>query len=289
MATTRLLLVDAMGVFYRAFFAIRSMSAPDGSPTNGVFGFIRMVEQMRRHWRPTHMAVVFEGGIPAHRMALVPEYKANRPPMPDEMREQIPLLHEYLEGSGIAELRLDGWEADDVLAAMACQARPEIEDVLLATSDKDLMQVIGDGISMVTVSGEMSRIGPAEVEAKTGVNPTCIVDWLAMVGDSADNIPGVHGVGPKTASRLLAEFGTLTAVYDRLEEVSSEALRGKLEAGREVARRNCDMVRLHTDLGELPEVDVLATGPVQTRALLAMYDRLGFKGLANGLRAPELF
>jgi DNA polymerase-1 len=250
-----------MGVFYRAYFAIRNMTAPDGAPTNGLFGFIRMVEQLRRHWQPTHLAVVLEGGIPAHRLELVPEYKANRPSMPDEMRSQIPLLHQYLEDACSPAVRLDGWEADDVMASLACQLVPQLGEVLLATSDKDLMQVIGGGVSMVTVAGDMGRVGEEEVRTKTGVGPTGVVDWLALVGDSADNIPGVRGV----------------------------SLREKLLAGREAADRNRAMVRLHTDLAGLPDADALRVSRPDVSGLLALYDRLGFKALAKDLREPELF
>ncbi len=289
MAATRLLLVDAMGVFYRAYFAIRNMTAPDGAPTNGLFGFIRMVEQLRRHWQPTHLAVVLEGGIPAHRLELVPEYKANRPSMPDEMRSQIPLLQQYLEDACIPAVRLDGWEADDVMASLACQLVPQLGEVLLATSDKDLMQVIGGGVSMVTVAGDMGRVGEEEVRTKTGVGPTGVVDWLALVGDSADNIPGVRGVGPKTAAKLLDQFGSLEEIYAALDDVSSSSLREKLLAGREAADRNRAMVRLHTDLAGLPDADALRVSRPDVSGLLALYDRLGFKALAKDLREPELF
>jgi DNA polymerase-1 len=184
---------------------------------------------------------------------------------------------------------LDGWEADDVMAAVALRVKPEIGDVLLATSDKDLMQVVGEGVSMVTVAGEMARIGPAEVEAKTGVAPAQVVDWLALVGDSADNIPGVKGVGPKTAATLLGSYGSLESIYSHIDEISSASLRGKLEAGREAVWRNRDMVRLHTDMPDLPAVNALAASAPSVKGLLALYDRLGFKALAKGLRAPELF
>ena len=213
--------MDGTAIAYRAFFAIRQLSTRAGRPTNAVYGFIRMVRQLEAAWRPSHWAVVFDGGLPAARMQLLPAYKAQREKMPDELRQQFAPIEEYLRRSAVATVRLEAQEADDAMASLTARARADGAEVLLATSDKDLLQLVADGVAVVSPVAGGARMGPAEVEAKLGVAPGRVVEWLALTRDTADNIPGVPGVGPKTAARLLHDFGSLAGVWARL--TSSEA------------------------------------------------------------------
>jgi len=212
MSSNVLLLVDAMAGIYRAFYAIRNLSTSAGEPTNAVFGFVRMLRQLETWWEPSHVVVVFDGGLPEERMTLVPEYKAQRAPMPDDLRAQIPRIEEFLDLYGVPRVRVLGEEADDVMATMVRTAEEDAESVLLATSDKDLYQLVNETVKLVRMSGEQGLMGREEVIEKTGVPPEKIIEWLALVGDSADNIKGVPGVGPKTAAKLLTEHGSLDGI-----------------------------------------------------------------------------
>jgi len=284
---SRLLLVDGLSLLYRGFFAIRSLTTSSGIPTNGLFGFVRMMDQLRRVCEPTHLMVAFDGGLPPERVALVPTYKAQRDAMPEEMRQQLPLVNEYLSLSAIPFLRLDQCEADDIIATVA-RARPDDTEVFIATSDKDLFQLVGDGTCIISPSGENQRMTREGVFEKTGVWPEQIVEWLALTGDASDNIPGLKGVGPKTAAKLLSEFGSLESLWNRTAEVQKEKLRNQLIENRGLVERNAQMVRLVDNIEGIPDFAELAVRP-PARELLAFFDRVEFHAMARKLREPELF
>jgi DNA polymerase-1 len=243
-----LLLVDGTGVLYRAYYGIPALSTQAGTPTNALYGFIKTVSQTVRTWRPTHMVVVFDGGSPAERMELLPSYKSNRKPMPDALRLQLPLADEFLDRARVRRMRVDGQEADDVIATLAARARDDGAEVLISTADKDLYQLVDDRVSAVESTGLHRRIGPGEVLLKMGVEPARIVDWLALTGDASDNIPGVPGIGAKTAQKLLVQFGSVDAMFERLPEVENERFRVLLETHRATVIRNRELVRLRRDL-----------------------------------------
>jgi DNA polymerase-1 len=289
MADTRLLLVDGLAGAYRFFHAIRALSTKAGEPVNAVFGFIRMMQQLERAWRPTHVAVVFDGGTPPARLALVPAYKANRKPMPDDLRTQLPILNAYLAAAGIEALRLDACEADDVIATLAHRAAEEGCDVMIATGDKDLYQLVDGHVRIVSLAGEPTAMDAEAVVLKTGVRPEQIPDWLAMTGDAADNIKGVPGVGPKTAAKLLQTFGALQALYERLDAVESPKLRQVLADSRDIVERNLKMVRLDCAVPGVPDWHPLQRKPLPVRALLDFYRRYEFTAFANSLMSPDLF
>ena len=288
MASRTLILVDGLAALYRAFYAIRGLSSADGTPTNALFGFIRMLTQLREVWKPTHWVVVFDGGLPEARLELLPDYKGQRSPMPDELRSQIPLAEHYLEKAGIAWVRQPRQEADDVLASITSWARGEAADVLVATGDKDLYQLVDAQTRIVPVSGKGGAMGCEEVAAKTGVSPQNIRDWLALTGDSADNIPGVPGVGAKTAAKLLQEYGSLETLWRHFEEIARPKLREALAASRAVVERNTELVSLRHDLPiDLGWDDMAVRQP--TAALIAFFEKYGFDSMADSLRQPDLF
>lgn len=288
MATRKFLAIDGANVLYRAFFAIASLTAPDGYPTNALFGFIRILRQLKQQWSPTHWVVVFDGGLPARRTELLPAYKAQRPHMPPDLRRQLEPVNDYLVRAGIAAVRLEGQEADDVLATVAAHAGADCE-VLLATSDKDALQLVGGAVAVVPPVQTGQRMGRQEVFDKCGVYPEQVAAWLALTGDSVDNIPGIPGLGPKTAAKLLAEFGTLENIGARLEEVKPDRIREALRANRDVLLRNAEMVRLDRDLPVAIDWDGWRVKPEQPERLLAFFERWGFKSMARDLREPQLF
>jgi DNA polymerase I len=285
----KLLVVDGHNLAYRSFFAIRELRTRDGIPTNAVFGFIRALRQMASEWQPTHQAVVLDGGLPAARMALLETYKAQRSPMPEELRPQMGLIREYLELCGITVLREEGVEADDLMASLAFRALEQgAEMVGLASNDKDMFQVVGERVCILPVAGKALPMGSDEVCAKTGVRPCQIVDWLALVGDTADNIPGARGVGPKTAARLLQQFGDLETVYSRLDELSPR-LRQILEESRAIVARNRALMTLDAQLPVGVGMDELACIAVDPGRVLPFLDRMEFTRMARDLREPTLF
>jgi DNA polymerase-1 len=281
-----LLLVDEMALAYRAFHAIPPLTARDGTPTNALLGFVKTIRQLRDRFRPTHIAVVCDGGSPASRLERFPEYKAQRAPMPDELARQLPLIEEFLEGEGIPVIRIDGQEADDVMATLAARAESLGGRVRLATNDKDLFQVVTDRVTLVAPTKEAPEIAPADVLEKTGVPPRAIPAWLALTGDAVDNIPGVPGVGPKTAARLLEQFGTLESLWANLDRVPNERLRSALIRARQDVQRNFELVTLDRATPGVPPLELLRARNPDVSRLRALFDRLDMSSLAPP-PAPE--
>lgn len=281
MPNNTLLLVDGTAVAYRAFYAIANLSTRAGKPTNALFGFIKMLQQLEQLWKPTHWCVVFDGGTPEERLSRLPTYKAQREPMPDPLRAQLPDIERYLDTAGVLSVRMERQEADDVIATLAFTTA---SDVLIATSDKDLYQLIDERVFMVSPSKAGVRIGSAEVVEKTGVRPGKIVEWLSLTGDTVDNIPGVPGVGPKTAAKLLDQFGSLENLWAKLGEVSSEKLRDALAAHREDVMRNVELVTLRRDLKVPASVESMAVRRADPARLVSFYEEMEFGSLAKPLR-----
>jgi len=281
-----------MAVAYRSFYGVRELSTDAGQPTNALFGFIRALQQYEERFSPTHHAVVFDGGLPEERMTLLPEYKGQRSPMPDPLRQQLEPINEFLALSNYPVFRMDKQEADDVLATLAIQARDAGMDVLIATSDKDLFQLVDDHIKIVSPGKQGGMMAAETVKEKTGVTPEQIVAWLSLVGDSADNIPGVPGVGKKTAAKWLNEFGTLDAIWDNLEHLKPERLALALEAARDVVDRNVKLTSLYCDLDLSHNWDELKQNNPDLMALIAFTDRFELKSLNSHFRdqlQPDLF
>ena len=283
----RLLIVDGHAYAYRAFYAIRELRSPSGQPTNAIYGFVKMLAKMRAGLTPSHLIVVWDGGLSVERMALLPEYKAHRPEMPDDLRPQLNGIVSYLNAAGIASFQRDDVEADDYVACLAHHAVRAGMNVVIASADKDFMQLVSPQVGLLNPNDKSETVWTDEhVHAKTGVPPAQIVDWLALMGDSVDNIPGVPGVGPKTAAGLLAQFGSVAALLERLEEVKSEKLRASLRDSAAAVRRNMNMVRLHDHLACEFAPENLVERPVDAGQLAALYRQWGFNGLLKALEKP---
>jgi DNA polymerase-1 len=236
---------------------------------------------------PSHAVVVWDGGLAAERMAEHPEYKQQRPPMPDDLESQINGITRYLEAAGVASLCRDGVEADDWIAAIARRASGQMP-VVIASSDKDFMQLVSERIGLLNPNDKSEKIwGAGDVQAKTGVEPAQIVDWLSLIGDSVDNIPGVPGVGPKTATDLLRQFGSVDGLYSRLAEVKSERLRASLAGSEQIVRRNQRLVRLNEEQQPLP-LEEAAVGEPQTDRLRMFFAEWGFKTMLAQLGESPL-
>ncbi len=246
---TRLFIIDGHAFAYRAYHAIRELRSPRGQPTNAIYGFIKMLARMKAVVHPTHLIVAWDGGLSADRLSALPEYKANRPGMPADLEAQIDGIVEYLAAAGIASYCQDGVEADDYVATLTRHALTADMEVVIASSDKDFMQLVQADVGLLNPNDKTEVIWTAEqVRNKTGVKPEQIVDWLSLIGDNVDNIPGVPGVGPKTATELLTQFGSVNTLYQHLPEVKSERLRNSLQSAEADVRRNQQLIRLKDDL-----------------------------------------
>jgi DNA polymerase-1 len=279
---SRLLLIDGHAYAYRAFHAIRDLHAPDGRPTNAIFGFVQMLARLRQALDPSHLGVVWDGGLSAERTTAWPAYKAQRPAMPDALAQQLDEIVTYLAAAGIHSFCADGIEADDYLALAARRAQSAGLPAVIASSDKDFMQLVAPGIALVNPADKSFALWTeAEVRAKTGVAPEQVVDWLSLVGDSVDNIPGVAGVGPKTAADLLGKFGSVAALYERIAAVTSERLRAALQAAEADVRRNQHLIRLREDLPCRCELDDFVCQPSHSVRLIECFRAWGFRTLAS--------
>jgi DNA polymerase-1 len=279
----RLLIVDGHAYAYRAFHAIRDLRGPEGKPTNAIYGFVKMLEKLRAALAPGHLIVAWDGGLSAARTALLPEYKQQRPEMPADLRPQLNAINDYLAAAGLAVFCADGVEADDYIACVARRASAAGWDVVIASSDKDFMQLVAPQIGLWNPNDKSAVIWSRDqVLAKTGVEPGQVADWLALMGDTVDNIPGVPGVGSKTAADLLRQFGSVAGLYARLAEVKSEKLRAALRDAAPAVARNLKLVQLHEVPCEFVP-DQLVIRPANPDRLRELFRSWGFKGMIESL------
>ena len=236
---SRLFVLDAMGLAYRAYYAFirRPLVNSRGENTSAIFGFANTALKIRREEKPDYWALAWDGPGPTFRHERFPDYKATRKPMPKDLLSQIPALEDLAQALGLPVLEIPGCEADDVMATLAVLGERAGHEVALVTSDKDMLQLVNDRVRLLSPGGrdEYTWVDRAAVHAKWGVAPEQIRDVLALMGDTSDNVPGVPGVGEKTAVELISEFGSLAALYDRLPEAKRESLRDQ-RTGRPIAR-----------------------------------------------------
>ncbi|MEA2094140.1 MAG: 5'-3' exonuclease H3TH domain-containing protein, partial [Pseudomonadota bacterium] len=286
------LLVDGSSYLYRAFHALPPLTNSRGEPTGAVYGVINMLRSLLKDYQPHYMAVVFDARGKTFRDDLFAEYKANRPPMPDELVAQIEPLHALVQALGLPLLQVPGVEADDVIGTLAAQANRLGMETVISTGDKDMAQLVDEHVTLVNTMSRtvLDRDG---VREKFGVPPERIVDLLALMGDSSDNIPGIPKVGPKTAAKWLNAYGSLDAVIARSGEIKGkvgESLRANLdvlELSRQLATIHCQ-VELETGPRDLQP------GPADAGKLRDGYTRLDFtrwlrelEGGASGTGAAE--
>ncbi len=276
-----LYLIDGSSYIYRAYFAIRHLSSPTGHPTNAIYGFIQMLLKLLKDYTPHHVAVIFDAGRTTFRTEMYPEYKANRAAMPDDLRMQMEPIREVVRAFNIPALELQGYEADDIIGALAGRFAAQGGKVVVVTGDKDLMQIVTDRVTLLdTMKGKESGI--ADVIERFGVGPELVIDILGLAGDSSDNIPGVPGIGEKTATKLILEFGSL----DRLLEHADEVKGKNGERLREFRERALLSRRLATIECNVPlEVDLetLTAREPDQEALNLFFKKFGFTTLIKEL------
>lgn len=270
-----LLLIDANSFFYRAFHAVPMLTAPDGTPVNAIHGVLSMLITLIHEYQPCGIGVIFDAKGKNFRHELYPDYKAQRAPMPDALRAQIQPLHQLIELMGLPLIVVPGIEADDVIATLATQASAHNQEVVIASGDKDLCQLVNEHVRIIDTM-KNALMTPSAVRDKFGVPPESIVDWLTLVGDKSDNIPGVAGVGEKTAAKLLRAHGTLTGVVEAMQGQRTRTAENILAAADNfpliqelvITKRDCELPRQWNELS-------IQAG--EASELLAMLQRLNLK------------
>jgi len=284
-----LCLVDGSSYVFRAYHAVRGLSNSKGMSTNALFGYLNMLIKLLDELKPVYAAVVLDSIGPTFRKEMYPAYKAHRPPVPEELKEQLPYIEPLTLAMGVPCIRAEGFEADDVIATLAKRGEEQCLEVLILSSDKDLMQLIGPNVTLYDTMKDR-RIGAAEVIEKFGVGPDGLGDLLAIMGDASDNVPGVHGIGPKGAAKLLAQFGSLEAILDSVDKVKSPREQQALRMSRDDALLSRKLVALRFDapVAARPEQLVPMDKDVpKLRELFGLFEfRTHLKKLLPGSQPP---
>jgi len=277
---SHLVLIDGPNYVFRAFHAIRQLSNSKGEPTNAVFGYVQMLRSILKELQPTHVAVAFDPKGGTFRNDIYTDYKAHRPPMPEDLAVQWPYVFEVTRGFNLPLIQIDHYEADDVIATLARQAESKGWDITIVSTDKDLMQLVGDRIWMLDTMKHI-EYGADEVKAKWGVAPDRIHDLLALAGDASDNIPGVPGIGPKTAVELLEMYGDLEGVLEHAPEIKQNKRRENLIQYAGDARLSYRLVALDEQTPVGMTLDELAMQSPDRAALAKLFGQLEFHRLTE--------
>ncbi|WP_261846530.1 DNA polymerase I [Pectobacterium carotovorum] len=281
-AENPLILVDGSSYLYRAYHAFPPLTNSAGEATGAMYGVLNMLRSLLLQYQPSHVAVVFDAKGKTFRDELFENYKAHRPPMPEDLREQIEPLHKMVKAMGLPLLAVSGVEADDVIGTLAVQAEKAGKSVLISTGDKDMAQLVTPSVTLINTMNN-SILGPQEVCDKYGIPPELIIDFLALMGDASDNIPGVPGVGEKTAQALLQGLGGLDSLYANLDKIAELSFRGaktmapKLEQHKEVAYLSYQLATIKTDVELELSCDQLTVNELDVDELHRLFSRYEFK------------
>ncbi|WP_130836773.1 DNA polymerase I [Lachnoclostridium sp. Marseille-P6806] len=292
----KLVLLDGHSIINRAFYGMPDLTSAKGVHTGAVYGFLNIMFRILDEEEPDYLLVAFDTHAPTFRHAMYSAYKRTRKAMPEELRSQVPLLQEVLGAMGIAMFSRAGLEADDILGSYAVRAREKGIEVSLVSGDRDLLQVADESIMVripKTLRGQTTILNyhAKEVEEQYSITPAQVIELKGLMGDSSDNIPGVPGVGEKTAQQLLASYGTVAGVYEHLEEITKKGLHDKLEAGREKAELSRELARIRTDCDVPSDFEALRKKDFYTKEAFALFSELGFRNFLgrfdDAATAPE--
>ena len=282
-----LMLIDGNSLTYRAFFALPTdMATASGQVTNAVFGFTSMLVNLLRDHRPDHLAVVFDRSEPTFRHDRLDSYKGNRDATPDLLRQQMGIVREVVETLAVPVLDLAGFEADDIIATLAAEAERRGDDVIIVTGDRDSYQLVRDPHVRVLYNkrgvSDYALYDEAGILERTGVKPSDYVEYAALRGDPSDNLPGVPGVGEKTAAKLVNQYGGIDGIYAHLDELTPK-LRQNLAENEERARINVELMKLRSDAPVTVDPDSLEIGNYDIDAVRQLFDFLEFRQLFDRL------
>ncbi|QDT66282.1 DNA polymerase I [Calycomorphotria hydatis] len=278
-----LYLIDTFSLVFQVFHAIPHMTGPKGEPTNAIFGFIRDLQLIRQQKQPTHLILAMDSEGPGERVEWYADYKANRDAMPEDLKPQIPVILDVAKGYNIPAVKCPGWEADDIIATLTKQAVAEGFDVRIVTSDKDARQLLGPQVQLFNCR-KNSFLDEEFLRKDWGISPEQVIDFQGMVGDSSDNIPGVPKIGPKTATALLEQFGSLDEILARTEEISKKQARENLQTYAEQARISRQLATLKNDLPLDFDLETSAVQEPNAEELLELFTQYGFRRYSEEMR-----
>ncbi|WP_456400521.1 5'-3' exonuclease [Persephonella sp.] len=282
----KVVLIDGSSYLYRAFYALPPLTSPKGEPTGAIYGFIRMISTLMKELNPEYIAVVFDLPGKTFRHEKFEEYKATRKETPDELKIQIPKIKELIKLWGIKILEIPGYEADDIIATLSKKAENEGFEVIIVTPDKDMMQLIDEKIFILNpVNGEL--FNREKVKEKYGIYPEQFIDYLAMVGDTVDNIKGVKGVGPKTAQKLLNEYGDLKDILENLDNLKPK-LKEAFEEAKDRLEENIFLVSLKDSIDIDIDLKDLKKEKADLVKLKEEFKELGFKSLLKDIEKSKI-
>ncbi len=279
----RLFLIDGSGYIYRAYFAVRHLSRSDGFPTNAIFGFVKMLRKVVEDHQPDHLAMVFDAKGPTFRHELDPTYKAQRKPMPEEMRTQVPIIHDLVAAHNIPCFALPGYEADDIIGTLATDGEKNGLEVVIVTGDKDMMQLVSPRVAIFD-SGKDRWVRAPEVAEKWGVEPERVTDVMALAGDASDNIAGVPKIGEKTAAQLIREYGDLETLLAAAERIKQPMRRKNLIEYADQARLAHKLVTIDRQVPLEYTLEGLRRQPPNADKLYDLFVEMEFTSLAQEIR-----
>jgi len=280
----KLFLVDGNSYLYRAFYATPYLSTSKGIPTNATFAFINMLKKLLHEEKPDSLVVVFDSKAPSFREEISKEYKAQRPPMPDNLSSQIPYVKKIVTAMGIPLIEKEQFEADDIIGTIVHKLRNEPIDIYMVTSDKDMMQCVSKR-AVILDTMKNQRIGEQEVVEKFGIQPQHMVDYLALCGDTSDNIPGVPGIGEKTARELVSTLGTIETIYENIHAIKKTAVKEKLIQHKDLAFMSKELARIHTDVPIDTDLNALSIKEADTQTLRNLFRELEFTSFYRELNS----
>ncbi|MFT4718067.1 MAG: DNA polymerase-1 [Rickettsiales bacterium] len=280
----KIVLIDSYSFVFRAYFSMPGLVRKDGTPVGAVYGFTKMMLRLLASLDFTHIVAVFDSGSKTFRNEIYPEYKAHRPECPEDLKPQFPIIRQVAESLNMATLEKKNYEADDLIATIAKMVDPEEYDVLIISPDKDLMQLVSDHIKIYD-AGKDKMVDREVVREKFGVNPEQVLDILALMGDAADNIPGVKGVGLKTASELVSKFGSMENIYQNLDQITQKKRKEYLENDHENAKLSKILARLEEKVDFEDDISDFAVRPIDPKKLISFLEAQNFNSLAIKVRA----
>ena len=282
----RIFLVDGNSYVYRAFFATPHLSNSKGMPTNAIYAFISMLRKLQNEQNPDRLVVIFDSKAPSFRSEISSEYKATRPPMPSNMSVQFPYIKQVVDKMGIPIIEREGFEADDIIASFVARKSGEDTEIFIVTSDKDMMQVVSDKV-FIFDSMKNKLIGEEQVVEKFGVGPSLVPDFLALAGDTSDNIPGAPGIGEKTARDLVSTFGSIESLYGAIDRVAKSGVRQKLIDGRDLVAMSKELAVLRADVPIDEDLENLHLKEPDLGGLKRLYRELEFTGLYKEIKVES--
>lgn len=287
MPDKKIFLIDGHALCYRSFYGISSLTNSKGQPTNAVYGFVSTMLKILKQYAPSHMAVCFDTGKKTLRQEKFEEYKIQRPSMPEDLISQLPVIKEVIKAYRIPVFEKDGYEADDVIATIVRKLGKSVGKIVIASDDKDMYQLVNDEVAMYSFRQD-KILGVEESRERFGIEPSRITDYIALCGDTSDNIPGVDGIGEVTARNLINQLGSLENVYDRIDEVAQAKVKEKLTAQKDVAFLSKQLALLEADVPVDVKADDLRVLEPDTKELARLFNELEFRKFLQELDQDQL-